>query len=165
MKRNLAANKEAVSPVIAVILMVAITVVLAATVFVLVSDIGTNTSKTQPSMGWNDDEVNDEWKVNQAPKQVTWPAYSIKADGLLDPADTVTLTLNPGPVDAPTLDFSGDYVTLEGTGWTGTQIEGGDVLSFCSNAEQTDLTITLLHIDSNAVAHQYVFLNVDVCPP
>ena len=44
-------EEEAVSPVIAVILMVAITVVLAATVFVLVNDLGKNVGQTGPSLG------------------------------------------------------------------------------------------------------------------
>lgn len=43
-------EEEAVSPVIAVILMVAITVVLAATVFVLVSDLGGDVGKTGPKL-------------------------------------------------------------------------------------------------------------------
>jgi flagellin-like protein len=44
-------EEDAVSPVIAVILMVAITVVLAATVFVLVNDLGKNVGSTGPSLG------------------------------------------------------------------------------------------------------------------
>jgi flagellin-like protein len=47
-------DQDAVSPVIAVILMVAITVVLAATVFVLVSDIG-NQNKPAPQISWAKD--------------------------------------------------------------------------------------------------------------
>lgn len=46
---NVWKDERAVSPVIAVILMVAITVVLAATVFVLVSDIGTQPAGPQVS--------------------------------------------------------------------------------------------------------------------
>lgn len=44
-------DDEGVSPVIAVILMVAITVVLAATVFVLVNDLGKNVGSTGPALG------------------------------------------------------------------------------------------------------------------
>jgi flagellin-like protein len=44
-------DEEAVSPVIAVILMVAITVVLAATVFVLVNELGQNVGNTGPQLG------------------------------------------------------------------------------------------------------------------
>ncbi|MBW3582501.1 MAG: type IV pilin N-terminal domain-containing protein [Euryarchaeota archaeon] len=43
-------DEEAVSPVIAVILMVAITVVLAATVFVLVSDLGGDVGQSSPKL-------------------------------------------------------------------------------------------------------------------
>lgn len=46
--RKFMKDEEGVSPVIAVILMVAITVVLAATVFVLVSNIGKNVGSTGP---------------------------------------------------------------------------------------------------------------------
>jgi len=49
-------NEEAVSPVIGVILMVAITVVLAAVVFVLVSDLGGDTENT-PTMSFDKDET------------------------------------------------------------------------------------------------------------
>jgi archaeal type IV pilus assembly protein PilA len=44
-------DEEAVSPVIAVILMVAITVVLAATVFVLVNELGQDVGQTGPTLG------------------------------------------------------------------------------------------------------------------
>ncbi len=50
-------TEEAVSPVIAVILMVAITVVLAATVFVLVNDLGKNVGTTGPSLGMVSDSA------------------------------------------------------------------------------------------------------------
>lgn len=50
-------QEEAVSPVIAVILMVAITVVLAATVFVLVNDLGKNVGTTGPSLGMVSDSA------------------------------------------------------------------------------------------------------------
>lgn len=66
--RKFVESDEAVSPVIAVILMVAITVVLAATVFVLVSDIGSNTSQQGPQMGWSESEPDDEFSVTQGPR-------------------------------------------------------------------------------------------------
>lgn len=46
-------DDQAVSPVIAVILLVAITVVLAATVFILVSDIIDTNTPTTCLEGWN----------------------------------------------------------------------------------------------------------------
>lgn len=61
--RSLRDSQEAVSPVIAVILMVAITVVLAATVFVLVADLGGEQS-IAPTMNLNTD-------VDHANDQIT----------------------------------------------------------------------------------------------
>ena len=66
-------EEEAVSPVIAVILMVAITVVLAATVFVLVNDLGKNVGQTGPSLGLVSDSAQSgttKWtvKVSSATK-------------------------------------------------------------------------------------------------
>lgn len=49
-------NEEAVSPVIGVILMVAITVVLAAVVFVLVSDLGDGAGSDNPQVAFTKDE-------------------------------------------------------------------------------------------------------------
>lgn len=58
MKANQAfkANDEAVSPVIGVILMVAITVVLAAVVFVLVSNLSENANTSNPQVAFTSDE-------------------------------------------------------------------------------------------------------------
>jgi archaeal type IV pilus assembly protein PilA len=49
-------NEEAVSPVIGVILMVAITVVLAAVVFVLVSNLGEGADTSDPRVAFSKDE-------------------------------------------------------------------------------------------------------------
>lgn len=57
-------DEEAVSPVIAVILMVAITVVLAATVFVLVNELGQDVGQTGPTLGLTSaTSGSDEWTV------------------------------------------------------------------------------------------------------
>src|ERR1700738_2716657 len=49
-------NEEAVSPVIGVILMVAITVVLAAVVFVLVSNLSKNSNASAPNISFSQDK-------------------------------------------------------------------------------------------------------------
>lgn len=53
--KDLRTNEEAVSPVIGVILMVAITVVLAAVVYVLVADFGSNTQEPAPNVSMASD--------------------------------------------------------------------------------------------------------------
>jgi flagellin-like protein len=78
-------NDEAVSPVIAVILMVAITVVLAATVFVLVSDIGNNTTGSAPELSFREDQEADTLTVIKAESGLTWASFTVS--GCTAPAD------------------------------------------------------------------------------
>lgn len=63
-KAMLRDDEEALSPVIAVILMVALTVVLAATVFVLAGDLGQDVGQSGPNMGLATSQATDsEWQV------------------------------------------------------------------------------------------------------
>lgn len=66
-------ENEGVSPVVGVILMVAITVVLAAIVFVLVNNLGhgTNNANT-PQMGFAQDNAAKSLTVNSSPLGVHW---------------------------------------------------------------------------------------------
>ena len=143
---------EAVSPVIAVILMVAITVVLAATVFVLVSDIGSNTSKNAPSMGWQDSESDDSWTVSQAPNQVPWSDFEIRAS-----VDTLGYAVNGTAGTGDEVAAANVYESLGATG----NVQGGDYIDFCGPA--TGATITLRHVPSNAVAHTFTFQSLVPC--
>lgn len=88
-------DTNAVSPVIAVILMVAITVVLAATVFVLVADIGTN--QPAPSVSFTVDSVADTLTVSSvSTNALTWGELRVNGctppDGnsTVDAADVLT---------------------------------------------------------------------------
>lgn len=74
---TLGKDTSAVSPVIAVILMVAITVVLAATVFVLVSDIGGNVQDATPAMSFQQDIANGNLTVTQATRNHDWSAFTV----------------------------------------------------------------------------------------
>ena len=62
----------------------AITVVLAATVFVLVQDIGSEQAEQAPQIGWNEDESDDAFKVTQSPNQVFWRDFEIKTKGMTE---------------------------------------------------------------------------------
>jgi flagellin-like protein len=162
---------EAVSPVIAVILMVAITVVLAATVFVLVSDIGSNTQQQGPQMGWTTDESADTFSVSQAPNQVLWKDFEVK----MSPSTaTVEYVLDAGPAGVAT-NVAASYSAIDNDGdETATdsafdeQVKGGDTLSFCGGAggagtEETDVTITIRHAPSNSVAKEFKFSTIAAC--
>ena len=98
-KENLKAKKlrkddAAVSPVIAVILMVAITVVLAATVFVLVTGIGDDVREA-PQMSWRADSDEGVLTLIQAPSGLNWTSFTItgcanQPTGTVDAGDTIT---------------------------------------------------------------------------
>lgn len=86
-------NDEAVSPVIAVILMVAITVVLAATVFVLVSDIGNQTGPG-PAIAFHQDLNAGNLTVTSAPGNLLWSEFTVTGcttipTGALDAGDVI----------------------------------------------------------------------------
>ena len=71
-------NDEAVSPVIGVILMVAITVVLAAVVFVLVSNLGEG-SESAPNISFNKDSADLTLTVVQA-EDAEWGDFDVSTD-------------------------------------------------------------------------------------
>lgn len=66
-------NEEAVSPVIAVMLMVAVTVILAATIFILVSDIKAINPSPTISLERNGNNLT----VISAPYVLDWPELSV----------------------------------------------------------------------------------------
>ncbi|HET6399612.1 MAG TPA: type IV pilin N-terminal domain-containing protein [Candidatus Thermoplasmatota archaeon] len=87
MKANQAfkANEEAVSPVIGVILMVAITVVLAAVVFVLVTRLAGNSNDAAPQISFSKQSGGAGgaiFTVTQASSDAgTWAAYELLVNG------------------------------------------------------------------------------------
>ena|SRR5688572_22574877 len=155
---------DAVSPVIAVILMVAITVVLAATVFVLVSDIGANTQKNAPQIGWTTDEVDDQLSVSQAPNQVNWKDMHVKAS-----VDAVKFALNGAALDAAdadhTMENDAEYEEVDPAATPNPVITGGDYIEFCVDAATaaTNVVITILHAPSNAVSKEFTLTTLDIC--
>lgn len=75
MNNEVRKNNEAVSPVIGVILMVAITVVLAAIVFILVSNLGKGTEES-PRVSLGTDDHGGNFTVLQAPSGLDWADFS-----------------------------------------------------------------------------------------
>jgi archaeal type IV pilus assembly protein PilA len=108
-------NDEAVSPVIGVILMVAITVVLAAVVFVLVTRLANNQKEDAPDITFSKTEAPDGkgatfQVVAVGPDAGTWAGYTLLVNGATAGANdcvasTVasdadgTIWLSPAPTD------------------------------------------------------------------
>lgn len=88
--KKLKKDTDAVSPVIAVILMVAITVVLASTVFVLLTDISGNVAKPAPSLGLSADDADDSIMVSSVSRNdLTWGEFSVTGCSAPNDNDTV----------------------------------------------------------------------------
>lgn len=147
---------DAVSPVIAVILMVAITVVLAATVFVLVSDIGSN-QKSGPTVSLRTDETNDRVIVDSGASNADWQRIQVK----------VNL--------ASRFLLNGDPIATTGTAlaantWSGNLAAAQDLMSagefvgFCtSDAVAGPATIDFRDSVSNEGRGSYQLTNLAIC--
>ena len=96
-------NEEGVSPVIAVILMVAITVVLAAVLYVMVSGmLGTTGTTPTVSMNWNEDP--------EEPGNYTGNVVSISGVSSINTDDVTVTVTHGGTSDSKDLDTFGTLV-------------------------------------------------------
>lgn len=102
-----------VSPIIAVILMVAITVVLAATIYVWVSGFGGSGSST-PAISCSADNTNNKLKIVSADPGISWSDITITASSgsyaVYTGGGSTNSTTNP--TDTVT---AGDYILLYGS--------------------------------------------------
>ena len=117
------ASDEAVSPVIGVILMVAITVVLAAVVFVLVSNLSKNSNTAAPNITFNQNNSGHTLTIVSADAAASW--NNVK--GSITPgtcnyklnSQTTTSAAAPMTSSTGTLSIAaGDVITVSGTAGT-----------------------------------------------
>ncbi len=157
MKANqFAQNDEAVSPVIGVILMVAITVVLAAVVFVLVSDLG-DTGDSAPQMSFTKSEGDDQIKVAKADTGLNWDQFQIKAS--VTNATDLEMERNTAADGT-----GGTAVTSSATSIAAGSVTAGDYFEFCgTSTAQTAVTITLIHEASNTEVYSTTFSSIAAC--
>jgi flagellin-like protein len=146
--RKFKQEDEAVSAVIGVILMVAITVAIAATVYVYVSGmIGTSPEST-PNMQLVRDNTDKELTVASAdPGNLKWSDFNVTAS-----KDITNLTLNYGG-NTPRYLYDGDTIVgrLSDLGTT-TYVTAGDYFNLTGTG-----TITLRHTPTNTLIGTYTF--------
>ncbi|MDD3492845.1 MAG: type IV pilin [Candidatus Thermoplasmatota archaeon] len=112
-------DKTGVSPIIAVILMVAITVVLAATIYVWVSGFGGGGDET-PSMACRADNAADRLVVVSADVEMDWSDITIYnlTDGAtnteIDPLGNITRSTGDTISSTDSLVKAGDYYAATG---------------------------------------------------
>ena len=128
---------EAVSAVIGVILMVAITVAIAATVYVYVSGMMGGAAEKAPTITFTKDESRDTLTVVQADVGISWSDVFMNATG------------------------TGGTVGYNNThGQTG-EVTAGDTIDFSGSAELTgDLVIQFSYTPTNALIGTYKLSSV-----
>lgn len=141
MKANQAykADEEAVSPVVGVILMVAITVVLAAVVFVLVNNLGKGSEKA-PDMGFQVDNTARTIKVVKAPV----------GNDAIDYGTGLSFGGTCGAT--PVTDLNGAAYVGDGT----EQVNAGDVIQV-DTAATFPCEVTLTHLGTGTLVYTASF--------
>lgn len=133
---------DAVSPVIGVILMVAITVVLAAVVFVLVSDLG-ETKDQAPNMSFQKDATNDRLRVVAADEDADWNDIAITYSGC----------------GTPVLSTGGSTANVQTSGSaasaTAASVAAGDYIEVTPAAGGCE--ITMIHTPTNSLYDTWSF--------
>ncbi|MEA3166828.1 MAG: Archaeal Type pilin, N-terminal [Thermoplasmata archaeon] len=160
-------NDEAVSPVIGVILMVAITVVLAAVVFVLVSNLGKGSSST-PTFVLTRNEATDTLAVTSADSDADWNRIAAKMTAT---GATYLCASNAGIIDCGTTDHdafdpaAGAYIDSSNSELTGSPhlMQAGDSIKFCAENAATSVAITLVDTSANSVIGTYNFNDIPAC--
>ena len=147
---------EAVSPVIAVILMVAITVVLAATVFVLVSDIGSQ--KSAPVFKLNQSNSENTLSVESSDSKADWNRLEITANKV-----TVKFNLgaNSNSTAGTNISTADTFVDITGAA---NPMSPGEYLDFCgSGGAVADVKITIRDTSASSLIGDWTFTSITAC--
>lgn len=123
-------NDEAVSPVIGVILMVAITVVLAAVVFVLVSNLGEG-SESAPNISFNKDSADFTLTVVQA-EEANWDDFDVT------------------PASCNKEDATGSVLSDEA-------VAAGHVINCVGESGTVPFTVSIIHSPTNSLVYTTTF--------
>lgn len=146
-------DDDAVSPVIAVIMMIAITVVLAGVIVVLVQGLR---SGEEPATGIaiTRSEGDDELRIAGSNAVDFWEDYEFRTQsavvGLHWAVDQDATGTDPT--------VSQEYVAL-----TGGKVQAGDRLHFCADSALADVTILIRDAQANAVVYQGTFRSIAAC--
>lgn len=148
-------NEEAVSPVIGVILMVAITVVLAAVVFVLVQDLGGN-QNSAPAVSFTMDESKDRMSVAKTDTGLNWNEFQIRVLGNAT-GTTIYYAINSDATNLTT-ELTSTLNTMDTSA-----VSGSDFLDFCASTADTTVQIIIVHEASQQQMKDHTFNSVAVC--
>ena len=160
--RKFVEEERAVSAVIGVILMVAITVAIAATVYVYVSGMIGGTPTTAPNIQFNIDESHDRLIVSHTETGAAWEDLSIRADAAVTVYINGEETAAGGEGTALTADSLTDIVDgMMAGGDASAAVEGSDFIDIeGTSGDLEDVTITIVHKDTGTVLGTYTFASI-----
>lgn len=146
-------TEEAVSPVIGVILMVAITVVLAAVVFVLVSNLSEGGDQA-PTMGFSKDESADRLNLISADAGLDWSQFNIVMDqpGFFELNSAADTTAGTDLV-------AGTPVAI---GTAPAPVSAGNFIGLCGDTTAA-ANVRIVHIETNTQVYETTFSTLTVC--
>jgi flagellin-like protein len=147
--RKFVDDADAVSPVIAVILMVAITVVLAATVFVLVSDIG-GQQNVAPAFNLSKDEGADQLKVESSADNANWNRLELRTS--VDATWALNWPAEGNETTAPAWDPVSSATN---------PMSAGEYLEFCGTG--LDVVIDIRDVQANQNMGSWTFQTLAAC--
>ena len=156
--------QAAVSPVISTILMVAITVVLAATAFVLVAGIAGDTTDTAPPVGFFANDVEDRLEVRAPGAGADWDRIAIL---LADDGGSGSILLgNPSGVVNQEAQTGGLVITGRvDIVQTTTPMIADDRLYFCrSGGADGAVELEVIDYFANQRLGTYTFGGLEACP-
>jgi flagellin-like protein len=153
--RALQTDTEAVSPVVGVILMVAITVVLAATVFVVVGQMGKKTAQA-PSIQFLIDSRTGKISIVRADAGVDISNLQVQMSVAGRFNYNAQATSTAGTALTPNT-----YAPLSAS--TGTTMTGGDYISFCANTAGSGITVSVRYTPANQMLYTNSFTTLAAC--
>lgn len=144
-------GEDAVSPVIGVILMVAVTVVLAAVVFLMVNPV--DEGEQSPTLSFRRDEGQDQIELVRGANG-NWGDIRLFVSGGVHPGLRYELNAEAGAA-SPEVGAGVVMPTAD--------LRGGDFVSFCADGGADDLSVGLTHIDSSTYLYEGTFLRIRPC--
>ena len=161
--RELKDKEDAVSAVIGVILMVAITVAIAATVYVYVSGMIGTSPQSAPNVQFVKDDVNDKLTVASAePGNLNWGDLNITVivTNLASSNNYINATLYAGGQASSYTNVTGSntgYIS----GSSSSTVNAGDYIKITQGSSNTDndytVTIQIRHTDTNTLLGTWDF--------
>jgi flagellin-like protein len=161
-------EEEAVSAVIGVILMVAITVAIAATVYYYVTVMMPAGETTTPTFQLTREETLDRLVVTQADEEADWDRLSIYLEeDVVLPVTSIDFDLNANAAEGvgslTTGGTSGKLKATNGFAGTANLMSAGEFIEFAAvGGAATEITVIIVDDVANQVIGSYTFIDIAV---